>query len=280
MITEVKNIKLRDGIELKARISEKGCNKWLIVTHGLGEHSGRHEYMYDLFSQYYNICIYDLRGHGESGGKPAYVESYWDYVRDLDEVVHYLKEQFAMSNYVLFGHSMGGLITASYVQNEVSKELYPKKVFLSSPAVAGSSLLGQAFKHAPNKILLGLKTLPLSIPLAGLLDLSGLSHDPRVYETYITDDKNHLKVHSKLFFELLAEAKQVFSRPLRVSCDLYCSIGLSDKLVDPPSVINYFSQVEKNAQLFKLEGGYHELHNEITKYREPYFKFLKDSLLN
>ena len=89
-----------------------------------------------------------------------------------------------------------------------------------------------------------------------------------------------LKVHTKLFLELLAEAKDVFSRPLRVSCDLYCSIGMKDKIVDPSSVIKYFTQIEKNAQLFKIQGSFHEPHNEISKYREPYFEYLKASLLS
>ena len=280
MITELKNIKLRDGISLSAQISEKGYKKWLIVTHGLGEHSGRHSYLYDLFSQYFNICIYDLRGHGKSGGKKAYVENFKDFVKDLDEVIYYLKDNFAMTEYCLFGHSMGGLITASFMQNEVEKDFYPSKVFLSSPAVAGAGTLGQAFKIAPSKVLGSLKSIPFSVPVAGLLDLSGLSHDPRVYESYILDELNMLKVHTKLFLELLAEAKDVFSRPLRVSCDLYCSIGMKDKIVDPSSVIKYFTQIEKNAQLFKIQGSFHEPHNEISKYREPYFEYLKASLLS
>ena len=174
---------------------------------------------------------------------------------------------------------MGGLITASYMQNEVSKDYYPEKVFLSSPAVSGAGGLGRFFKIAPMKLMTSLKALPLSVPLAGLLDLSKLSHDPRVYETYIRDSQNILKVHTKLFFEILAESRDVFSRPLRINCDLFCTVGSEDGLVDAASVEEYFVQIEKNAKFLKIDGGYHELHNEIDKFSDQYFSFLKNSIL-
>lgn len=280
MISEVKKVSLRDGETLHLDIVEKGSPVWLIVTHGLGEHSGRHHYMHDLFSQYLNICIYDLRGHGKSSGKKAHIENFKDYTQDLGEVIDFLRENYSMDRFILFGHSMGGLITASYMQNEVNEKYYPEKVFLSGPAVAGTGSIGNVFKIAPMKLMYGLKNLPVSLPIEGLLDLSKLSHDPRVYESYITDPLNSLKVHTKLFLELLTEAREVFSRPLRVKCDLFCAVGTKDGLVDSKSIIEYFSNVEKNAKLFKVEGGYHELHNEIEKYRSPYIEFLKDSIMN
>lgn len=279
MLNETKKITLRDEETLHANIVEKGSPIWLIVTHGLGEHSERHSYHYNFFSQYMNICLYDLRGHGLSTGKRGYVKSFKDYIEDLDEVVYYLKENYAMKRYILFGHSMGGLITASYMQNKAKTSFYPEKVFLSAPAVAGAGLLGRFFQVAPMKLMHMLRSLPLSLALEGLVDLSRLSHDPRVYESYITDSQNILKIHSKLFFELLSESRSVFSRPLRTNCELFCAIGMNDCVVDPKAVETYFTEIEKSAKLFKVQSGYHELHNEIDKYRELYFDFLKTSLL-
>ncbi len=280
MISEKKSLKLRDGINLHLEIMESGSPYWLVITHGLGEHCERHSYMYEMFAHYFNICLYDLRGHGKSDGKKAYIANFKDYVQDLGEVLDYLQDQYKMDKFVLFGHSMGGLITASYMQNEVQQELYPLKVFLSAPAVAPPGKLGRMLDLAPLKVLNLLEDIPVSLPLEGLLDLSRLSHDLRVYENYLTDELNSLKVHTKLIFEILAESRAVFSRPLRVSCDLFCAVGTADGLVDPQSVIKYFSTVEKNAKVFKVKGGYHELHNEIYKYRKQYFQFLKESLLS
>jgi acylglycerol lipase len=274
---EYRDIISFDGTVLKCLIRETGNSKWLIVTHGLGEHSGRHEYMLKLFSQNFNIAIYDVRGHGKSGGKRAWVEDYNDFAKDLQAVIDFLRKDFSMTNYVLFGHSNGGLITANYLQNMASKDFYPEKVYLSSPVVAGPGLLGHAFSLAPMFLMDGLTKCP-TIPLQGIMDLKRLSHDNRVYESYINDDLNLLKIHSKLFFEILKTSRSVFSRPLRAECPLYVSVGTGDGLVNSKLVIKYFTDIEKRAQLKVFEGGYHELHNEVEKYRKPYLNYLRQSL--
>lgn len=277
MNSEYRDIISFDGTPLKALIRENGASKWLIVTHGLGEHSGRHEYMFKLFSQSFNVAIYDLRGHGRSGGTPAYVEDFNYFVKDLRCVVDYLKKEFNLKDHVLFGHSMGGLITASYLQNEVKSENYPQKVFLSSPAVGAPGIMGPLYASAPSMIFETLGKLP-TIPIKGVLNLRKLSHDSRVYEAYIKDEYCHTKIHTRLFLEILRASREVFSRPLRVECPLYCSIGTADELVHPKLMIDYFSKVEKSAQLKIFEGGYHELHNEVDKFKKPYLNFLRESI--
>jgi alpha-beta hydrolase superfamily lysophospholipase len=277
MNNEYKDIISFDGTLIKCLIRETGSGKWLIVTHGLGEHLGRHEYMLKLFAQNFNIAIYDLRGHGRSGGKRGYVEKFDHFSRDLLAIIEYLKKEYSMKSYLLFGHSMGGLITSHFVQNVVDEKFYPEKVYLSSPAVAGGGALGSFLAKNPRILFDCLSKLP-SIPLSGMLDLKKLSHDSRIYEAYVKDEFNTLKIHSKLYWELLKTSKEVFSRPLRVNCPLYCSVGTDDVLVHPKYVMDYFTKIEKNAQLKIIEHGYHELHNEIEKYRQPYFKFLRESL--
>lgn len=279
MISEVKQVHTADGEKLHCSIIENGSPVWIVVTHGLGEHGARHNYFQKYFSQYFNICIWDLRGHGLSSGKRAYVENFGDFTNDLDEVISFLKQEYSMERYCLFGHSMGGLITASYMQKKANPQMYPEKVFLSAPPVAGPGPQGKLFSIAPLAFSRGLASLSMSFPLGGMLDIKKLSHDARVYESYVTDELNSLKIHTKLFFNILAEAREVFSKPLRVNCNLYVAIGTADVLVNPHALIDYFTHVEKNAKLFKNEGAYHEMHNEVEKYREPYMKFLKESLM-
>ncbi len=277
MNNEYRDIISFDGTILKCLVRETGSSKWLIVTHGLGEHLLRHEYILKLFSANFNIAIYDLRGHGRSGGKRAWVEDFGDFMKDLQTVIDYLRKDFSMTAYTLFGHSMGGLITAGYLQSRAPGDFYPEKVFLSSPAVAGPGILGQAFSLAPALLFDGLKKCP-TLALKGVLDLKRLSHDGRVYESYVKDEYNQLAIHSKLFFEVLRMGREVFSRPLRADCPLFVSVGTGDGLVHAQLAINYFTKVEKSAQLKIIVGGYHELHNEIEKYRRPYLNFLRQSL--
>lgn len=277
MNNEYRDIISFDGTPLKCLIRETGSNKWLIVTHGLGEHLGRHEFFLKFFSQNFNIAIYDLRGHGRSGGKRGWVENFGDFSRDLEVILAYLQKHFSLQSYILFGHSMGGLIVSDFMQNYVKDNLYPEKVFLSSPAVGAPGLMGPVFSNAPKFLLEGLTKLP-TVALAKVLNLRKLSHDSRVYESYIKDEFCTLKIHTKLYMEVIKASREVFSRPLRVKCSLFCAIGTEDVLVHPGLMIKYFTEVEKNAQLKVFEGGYHELHNEIEKYRTPYINFLRQSL--
>ncbi len=277
MNNEYRDIISFDGTPLKCLIRETGSNKWLIITHGLGEHLGRHEFFLKFFSQNFNIAIYDLRGHGRSGGKRGWVEDFSHFSKDLDMVIRYLEKDFSLKTFMLFGHSMGGLIISDYMQNHVRCELYPEKVFLSSPAVGAPGPMGLVFANSPKFLLEALTKLP-SAPLGGMLNIKKLSHDSRVYENYVKDEFTILKPHSKLLLEIMRASREVFSRPLRIKCPLYVSIGMGDVLVHPGLLVDYFTEIEKNAQLKTFEGGYHELHNEIDKYRKPYLNFLRQSL--
>lgn len=277
MNNEYRDIISYDGTPLKCLIRETGSNKWLIVTHGLGEHLGRHQFMLKLFSQNFNIAIYDLRGHGRSGGKRATVGEFHDFAKDLECVVLYLKKEFSMQEHALFGHSMGGLVVADYMQNVVKDENYPTCVYLSSPAVGAPGVMASVMANSPMFLFDGLSKLP-SIPLAKVLNLRKLSHDSRVYENYVKDEYTQLKIHTHLYIEILRRAREVFSRPLRIRCPLYCSIGTEDVLVPPKLIIKYFTEVEKNCQLKIFENGWHELHNEIDKFKKPYLNFLRQSL--
>lgn len=275
---EYRDIPGHDGTKLKAMIKENGAATWLIVTHGMGEHMGRQQHFFKLFPQQFNLLLYDLRGHGRSEGARGNVGQFCDYRKDLQSILEYLRKEFSMKKFIVFGHSLGALIVADWLQNEAKEDMYPEKAFLASTPVGAPGIKGPLFGYAPVTVLKALADLKVSIPLSGMLDLSKLSHDGRVLQAYLADDLVLLKIHSHLFFETLKTAREVFSRPLRVRCPLYASVGTGDGVVSPSMLISYFTQVEKNAKLLKVVGGYHELHNEIEKYRVPFFEFLTESL--
>lgn len=277
MNNEYRDIVSFDGTPLKCLVRENGNAKWLIVSHGLGEHLGRHEYMLKLFSQSFNVALYDLRGHGRSGGRPAFVEDFSDFYRDLDAVIDYLRREFNLKDYALMGHSMGALVTSGYMQNVVARDRYPQKVFLASPVVGAPGILGPVMSGAPAILLETLCKSP-TVPLAGFLNLRKLSHDSRIYDAYIKDEFTHKKIETKLLFEILKAAREVFSRPLRIESELFVAVGTGDSIVNSRQAIDYFTEIEKAAQLKVFDGAYHELHNEVDKWRKPYIQFLRQSL--
>lgn len=265
METTTKDIRTFDGLRLKSTILNRGAPRWVIVTHGVGEHRGRHHYwLTDRFKDY-NVILYDLRGHGDSEGARGNVRDFDDYLKDLDSVSDFLVSEFDMKEFYLFGHSMGGLITARWIQTRKNRALYPLKTILSAPGAGTVGILGLVTSSIPSLVYKKLATLP-SLPLGGMLDLTKLSHNPQVYRDYVRDPKNILKVHSHLYFDLLQKAKETFSRPLSPRTPLMVIMGSADGVVSTDLVKKYFDKFEPGAKFVLVKDAYHELYMETDEY--------------
>lgn len=275
MFMDHKFLKMRDGVELSVQIKESGSPVWIVATHGIGEHLGRHKYIPDLFGHNFNIFQYDLRGHGRSTGRRAYVSEFELYMEDLREILRFLNQKYRMKKFILFGHSMGALITASFMQNFVEDELYPERIVLNAPPCGMPGILGKVLQLLPGGVIPNACKLPMTIPLGGLVDLSFLSHDPRIKDDYIHDELNCVKLETKLLLELVKCSQETFSRPLRSRAQNFISIGVSDRVVSFDSAVEFFTNVDKSFKLTTFDGAFHEIHNEIEKYRKPYFEYLK-----
>lgn len=273
-------ISLDDGTELFYQMHySKQKDVWLIATHGIAEHSGRHAYLLNIFKNRFNILQYDLRGHGQSFGRRAYINDFNKYAKDLMALIRFIKIRYNMKEYVLFGHSMGALIVADYMQNLVKEEFYPLKVFLSAPPVGIPGALGRIVDLIPLSIWKALHAIPFSMALPGLVDIKNLSHDQKVYNDFMKDDLTSLKLHSRLLFGLVKRSKEIFSKPLNIKCPLYCVVGTNDHIIDPSKLNIYFTGLEKNTTLKMFQNAYHELHSELDIYRMPYLEFLEESLV-
>lgn len=270
-------IVMPDGIFLQCYLKNNDADHWMIITHGVSEYHQRHLYLKDLFGEKLNYFFYDLRGHGDSSGQKQYIDHFSQYAEDLKEIITYLKECMGAENYLLFAHSLGGLITSDFMKNYVDKAHYPRLVYLSSPPVNASGILGLLAKKAPMPLYSVLVNMPLSFRLK-VLAQNNLSHDPKVHEIADADPYCGNGMHTKLSFEAMKKAREVFSTPLNLNCPGFVSIGTGDKIVSPYSLIKYFSTVEKNFKLKVIKDGYHELHHETDDYREPYIQFLEQSV--
>jgi len=82
----------------------------VVVVHGLKDHSSRYEgFARELNSKGYGVYAFDLRGHGNSGGKRVGTMLFDDYVMDFDMFLTRVQLQEHVPVFV-FGHSMGGAI--------------------------------------------------------------------------------------------------------------------------------------------------------------------------
>src|SRR5262245_1060971 len=90
----------------------------MLCVHGGAAHAHWFDYVAPFFTSRYHVRALDQRGHGESDwvAPPAY--SYNDYASDLAKVV----EKLDLRDFVLVGHSMGGMCSLVYAAT------YPARV--------------------------------------------------------------------------------------------------------------------------------------------------------
>lgn len=143
----------------------------VVIAHGYGEHIGRYEGLADaLVRSGAVVYAVDHVGHGKSEGERVLVEDFEDVVDDLHRLDETARREYPDVPVVLLGHSMGGLIAARYAQ-QYGDTL--TALVLSSPLVG-------RWDAAPQ--LLALDEIP-DVPL----DITTLSRDPAVGETYAAD---------------------------------------------------------------------------------------------
>ena len=83
----------------------------VLISHGLGEHSGRYQHVADALTAAGFVCYgIDHLGHGLSGGTRAYVPDGWLPVRDLAQLHDIVSAQRENLPAFVCAHSMGALI--------------------------------------------------------------------------------------------------------------------------------------------------------------------------
>jgi pimeloyl-ACP methyl ester carboxylesterase len=85
----------------------------MLCVHGGAAHAHWFDYVAPGLGADYHMRALDLRGHGDSAWAEPQLYSYSRYAADLAEVV----EQLDLRDFVLIGHSMGGLVSLLYAAN-------------------------------------------------------------------------------------------------------------------------------------------------------------------
>ena len=91
---------------------------------------------YEHFAAHFNehdigVFAVDLRGHGKSEGKRGHAPNYDLLLSDVEELIKAARVDFNDTPIVLYGHSMGGNLVASFILQNNMKEL--EAAVLSSP---------------------------------------------------------------------------------------------------------------------------------------------------
>lgn len=193
----------------------------MLIVHGIGEHSGRYEHVGSAFAEAgIDVVAFDQRGFGETGGVRGHVDSFDDFLADVQPLI--AQRRSLGVPVILFGHSLGGLIATTYL---VSERPQPDLAVLSSPALAAELPAWQRVA-AP---LLGVVAPKLKI--SADFDGSVLSRDPQVQQDYEHDPLRVPVSTARLGREILATMGTTGAALDRLRVPTYVLHGSGDSLV-------------------------------------------------
>jgi alpha-beta hydrolase superfamily lysophospholipase len=241
----------------------------VLVVHGLGEHAGRYERLaLRLNSWGYPVRGYDQYGHGESGGVRGALPQPSRLLGDLADLIESARNRHPGLPLVLLGHSMGGLIAASFVSRTLQAV---DGLVLSSPALATrlnpvqKLLMAVVPRVAPN------------LTVSNGLDVSYLSHDPKVVQAYRSDPLVHDRISGRLARFIADEGAEVRARAPGWKVPTLLMYAGDDHVVDAEGSRAFAAAAPAemvSARCF--DALYHEIFNEQDP--EPVYDCLRQWL--
>ncbi|MFW7377723.1 MAG: alpha/beta fold hydrolase [Oligoflexus sp.] len=87
----------------------------VILVHGYGEQSEAYrELIGPWLAENFAVYVFDLRGHGRSGGDRGYVRQFEDYLDDLDLIYARVQDRNKKQPIFLIGQDLGALIAGMF----------------------------------------------------------------------------------------------------------------------------------------------------------------------
>ncbi len=228
----------------------------IVVAHGYAEHLGRYtDFVRHLTARDLAVATLDHRGHGRSGGPRGHCNSFTELVGDIRTLADLASDWWPGTPRILFGHSMGGLISLLYLLR------HPDTV--RAGAVTAPAL--RVPDAAPRAVRMVAKILGRVAPRVALttkLDETGLARDPAVGAAYVADPLVHRRATAGFYRSLRAAQAIVMAEAGRLRVPLLVLQGDADRIVDPKAAGELVARLTCEHEYEVLPGYYHELLNE------------------
>jgi acylglycerol lipase len=225
----------------------------VLIVHGFAEHSGRYEHVGKFLAERgFAVHAYDHRGHGRSAGRRCHVDRFDEYLDDLAIVLEQIRTDRPDDPAFLVGHSMGGLVTATFVRE--------RKPDVSGVVLSGAAL---ALPEGNSRIRIArlMRAILPRLRLDAGLDVQGLSTDPRVIEAYLADPLVERKMTASLAAELLGAVERTGPNGSDVALPLLVLHGADDPIC-PPAGSEQFAAAARAGRFVRYAGLRHEIFNE------------------
>jgi alpha-beta hydrolase superfamily lysophospholipase len=220
----------------------------IALVHGIAEHSGRYEHVAERLNRHgYSVVAVDLTGHGHAPGQLAAAEGLHEWHADCAAVIERARATAGGTPVFLLGHSLGSLISASYVVANGDDGL--QGLVLSAPAVLASDIYIEATGSG-----------------AGVPAWT-VSRDPEVVRAY---EEDPLIFHDRVGPELNAYGLEAAIATNAGAGEIRLPVlilqGEGDPVADPAGTKELFEMLGSLDKTLRLYPElYHEVMNEPEK---------------
>lgn len=261
-------IQTKDGTSL--HITQYHCKNpkaQVLVVHGYLEHSLRYvDFAQSLNKSSISVTLFDVRGHGSSGGPRGLVNKWEDYLSDLDDVRTTLLPPNKVDTFLL-GHSNGGLIVLDYILQGSGKKNVSgiKGVILSNPFLEPFESLVNPIKKAVGRLLGG--AIP-SLSMPSGISAENVTSCPKKQEEHRNDPSIQSDVKAGWASEgLIAQARvQQIAGEKSIDFPILYVIGESDTVASPIVSQKIAKQLKsEDKTIIVRPGEKHEVLNEIKR---------------
>ncbi len=233
----------------------------VLLSHGLGEHVGRYDHVAEaLTARGFAMSGCDHRGHGRSEGLRGHVDGFARYTADLGRVLDAFRGEHPGLPVVLYGHSMGGLISLHFNLDRPDHGL--AGLALSNPQ------LGLAFDPPKVKVAAGrlLSRLLPRLRLGNELDTALLSRDEAEVRKYEEDPLVHGLISTRWYTSMTKAMARVNDTPDGVQSPVLFLLGGSDKIVSAEAAQTFAAKLDRARTTVKVwPATYHEPHNDLDR---------------
>ncbi|WP_444921494.1 alpha/beta hydrolase [Microbulbifer sp. CnH-101-G] len=239
----------------------EGAQGVVVISHGLGEHSGRYSALAAHLNRAgFSVYVPDHYGHGLSEGKRGHIEDFSLYCEDLYEFICLVKSGNPGTKLHLLGHSMGAVVACGSAIRYGAVD----SIILSAPGFRGA----KEPSGLELKLVLLLAKLFPGLVLSSRLDSQWLSRDTSVVEAYREDELVHRGVSLRWFETFLREREFISVNLERLLVPCLMLLPESDRLVDVAVSREWFERMGSiRKMLHCFPEAYHELFNEVEEGR-------------
>ncbi len=239
-----------------------GPPKGLIaIVPGFSDHGGRYPNLVEKgLDAGYGVAALDTRGHGRSSGARGHVESFDEFLLDLDRFLTECRRDWAAGQPVyLWGHSMGGLIVLAYLSAGFGRGADIRAAVVCAPPFR----IVTPIPFWKKMVARALSHLAPAVPIASEVRPEDLSRDLDVGMRYLKDPLVHNVCSPRLYTEITSTASRLFANPLDYGVPTLFIHGTGDRLIDISGTKSYFERSPLPTKALKLyEDARHEVHND------------------